>query len=111
MLSCRVYYATVHASDSNDRCEKQSVQRMLSLAEHRKIDLEVSHNADCKIDLQSISVSLSLFDWKTADSLVSHISPLHYHRAEEQSDHMSQVYVAQWPGSWLPNQIAVWPIR
>ena len=48
-LSCRVYYATVHTSDSTgqpdlrDKPVKQSVQRMLSLAEARKIDLKVSH--------------------------------------------------------------------
>ena len=42
MVSCRVYYASVHTSYSKDRPDKQSVQRMLSLAEEHKIDLEVS---------------------------------------------------------------------
>ena len=32
-------------------------------------------------------------------------------RTEEESGHMSQVFVAQQPESWLPNQIAVGPIR
>lgn len=48
MVLCRVYYATVHTSKDTDT-DKHSVQRMLSLAEERKIDLEVSHNVDCKI--------------------------------------------------------------
>ena len=49
ILSYRVYYAAVHTSDSTgqpdlrDKPDKQSVQRMLSLAEARKIDLKVSH--------------------------------------------------------------------
>ena len=49
ILSYRVYYAAVHTSDSTGqpdlrgKVDKQSVQRMLSLAEARKIDLEVSH--------------------------------------------------------------------
>ena len=42
MVSCRVYYASVHTPDSKDRPDKQSVQKMLSLAEEHKIDLEVS---------------------------------------------------------------------
>ena len=48
-LSYRVYYAAVHTSDSTgqpdlrDKPDKQSVQKMLSLAEARKIDLKVSH--------------------------------------------------------------------
>ena len=42
-LSYRVHYAAVHTSDSTDKPDKQSVQRMLSLAEARKIDLKVSH--------------------------------------------------------------------
>ena len=42
MVSCRIYYASVHTSYSKDRPDKQSVQRMLSLAEEHKVDLEVS---------------------------------------------------------------------
>ena len=47
----------------------------------------------------------------TGQEVVSCARLLRNRRAEEQSGHMSQVSVARQPESWLPNQIAVWPIR
>ena len=42
--------------------------------------------------------------------VVSHARLLRNRQVEEQSCHTSQVFVAQQPVFWLPNQIAVLPI-